>query len=535
MDPDSDEFDEEGNYDPDPSWNEPVQTEDYDQAWIPTNSPRTTTPASPLLPLPDIRTTTTESGWRKTSTDPVPPVRSTQYGPVRSHSDETARRGTSTRPPEVTESTKTKGDADFSGNAPVYATTTAKDAFISTSSTPVYSSAKTGGAPRGVTPKDSYEKGSFGTTTPSFTSTKTKSAISSVSSTTTSLRSRTSDVSSTTSSSFIQAEVDRGLGRPLKEDTTTADGGASAGQEIQPSTTQPSSSSEAVKPRRPASPSMPHFSSTTPSVRLSGVLLQTTQPLSNATASAVTDLWFSASDEISTLQSSALPPSPTASPFTPTPEGNVLDASSSASGSALFPDSQEGVDQEWDRVQTSASGESASPYSTTNPPSATSESGQSPDDLDERSSAFYFESESGSAMASEVGGASTPIIPAVTSATPWSLGGEEESGSGQGESLYDNETSSDFSLSERTERESEEEEPVAGKNAVRLGEKTASHLRSGRVLDIRKMTNPPSVNKSAFHLFSFFSVKAIKFMHAKLSATKQDPKTPMNHHFLHRH
>lgn len=195
----------------------------------------------------------------------------------------------------------------------------------------------------------------------------------------------------------------------------------------------------------------------------------------SATTSVVRDPWFSASDANSALQTSALPYSPSASPFTPTPEGQALDTSSSASGSALFPDSQEGVDQEWDRVQTSASGEIAFPYSTkvtnTVPPSTTSESGLNPDDLDERSSAFYFESESGSAITSEVGDTVMPTIPAVTSATPWSLGGEEESGSGQGESLYDNETSSDFSISERTERESEEEEPVAGKRAVHVGEK----------------------------------------------------------------
>lgn len=87
--------------------------------------------------------------------------------------------------------------------------------------------------------------------------------------------------------------------------------------------------------------------------------------------------------------------------------------------------------------------------------------------MDEHSSAFYFESESGSAVTSEVGDTATPTFPAVTSASPLSLGGEEESGSGQGEGLYDNETSSDFSIPERTERESEEEEPVAGKKAVR--------------------------------------------------------------------
>uniref|UniRef100_A0A673APN4 protein-tyrosine-phosphatase n=1 Tax=Sphaeramia orbicularis TaxID=375764 RepID=A0A673APN4_9TELE len=189
-------------------------------------------------------------------------------------------------------------------------------------------------------------------------------------------------------------------------------------------------------------------------------------PISVAdTESGITDSWFSASDG-----TSAYPSSPTASPFTPTPEVQVLDTSS-ASGSALFPDSQEGVDQEWDRVQTSASGDSVLPYSTkvtnTVPPSTSSESGQTPDDLDDRSSAFYFESESGSAITSDVGGTSTPTILAVTSASPWALGGEEESGSGQGDSLYDNETSSDFSIADRTERESEEEEPVAGKNSGR--------------------------------------------------------------------
>ena len=144
-----------------------------------------------------------------------------------------------------------------------------------------------------------------------------------------------------------------------------------------------------------------------------------------------------------------------------------------ASGSALFPDSPESVDQEWDRVQTSASGENVFPYSTklanTRPPSTTPESGLNPDDLDEPPSAFYFESESGSAAASEVGEAATPTIGALSPASPWSLGAEEESGSGQGDGLYDNETSSDFSISERTERESEEEEPVAGKRAAGVG------------------------------------------------------------------
>lgn len=213
-------------------------------------------------------------------------------------------------------------------------------------------------------------------------------------------------------------------------------------------------------------------------------LLQATHsdlPVSVAAAASVRDPWFSASDADSTLPTSTLPSSPTTTAFTPTPEEQVLDTISGASGSVLFPDSQEGVDQEWDRAQTSASGESVLPYSTkvtnTVPPSTISESGQTPDDLEEHSSAFYFENESGSAITSEVGGSAAPTTPAVASASPWSLGGEEESGSGQGEGLYDNETSSDFSISERTERESEEEEPVAGKKNVRVLKKSALHKR----------------------------------------------------------
>lgn len=188
-----------------------------------------------------------------------------------------------------------------------------------------------------------------------------------------------------------------------------------------------------------------------------------------ATASTSTmDSWLSA-ERNTVVQASSLPPSPTASPLAPASEGQVIDSSSSASGSALFPDSQEGLDQDWDRVQTSASGESVLSLSTTvsstAPPFTTSDPGQSQDDLDDRSSAFYFESGSGSGsvITPEVGGSAAPDVSEVTSASAWSLGGAEESGSGQGESLYDNETSSDFSISERTERGSEEEEAVAGK------------------------------------------------------------------------
>ncbi|XP_022066881.2 receptor-type tyrosine-protein phosphatase zeta isoform X1 [Acanthochromis polyacanthus] len=795
LDPDSDEFDDEGNYEPDLSWNEPDKIQDNDVDWSSTNSQRITTSESPFLPLPGMRTTTAQFDQRRTTTDPVPPLRSTQSGQELTRSKEPTHHRTSSLPPEVILSKESTASADFSGadNAPVYSTTTTNKPLIATSTTPLYPITKTEGAHRSIDSKDSEKaKGGVSTTTPAFIGAKAKGdkSISPYSTTTTIMASHTSDTSSTTlsSSSFIQVEADPGLAIPINEDTTTHGSVSTEARGLLPETRtetsfgQTFSSSEAVL-RRHTSPSMPHFSTTTTSVGLSAVLLQTTQPVSNgespavfpyssssssfassplcdtadpsavsstclhdpssswpvlsasaldsqhvattplsskgtaspaistlsastlphlphssqslsgwetdpvfpgvgfddsdstgdllsgssgdpsvfsdtpplqrvpdtsdnvvaaeisesawdpslstvslpvsptlepsvilspdssatpglsrpfsvgyedsryakgstiesflpevsgdgfplasdvdamcgcslepsassswlhatphvplpssvwdstslelyssvgflstsgvavnnrlrslsvvgsdglssdqpllshssispsltsplsqflqvthsdlpisvaATASAVTDSWFLASDSKTAFQTSVLPLSPTASPFSPTPEGPVLDSSSSASGSALFPDSQEGIDQEWDRVPTSASGESVLPYSTkvssTVPPSVTSESGQTPDDLEDHSSAFYFESGSGSAITSEVGGTATPTISPVTSASPWSLGGEEESGSGHGESLFDNETSSDFSISERTERESEEEEAVA--------------------------------------------------------------------------
>ncbi|XP_069018222.1 receptor-type tyrosine-protein phosphatase zeta isoform X1 [Embiotoca jacksoni] len=776
--PDSDEFDDEGNYEPDLPWNEPDQTEDYDLDWSATNSPRTMTSESPFLPLPDIRTTTVGSGQKITTTQML------------SNSEETAHFSTSTQPQEVALPPETRGDVDLLGSAPFYSTTTTRESFISSIS-PSLSHAKTDGARGGIRSKDS--NGGLSTTTTRVTSAKIQDgkSISSYSPTPSTVVPHSNNVTGTksSSSSFIQAETDQSLVQLMNENATTnrtVSTGPRGLPEIQTETspTQPSSSSEAAL-HKPTNPSMPHFLSTTTSVQLKGVLLQTTQPLSNgerpsvfpsfsssafassllcdaldpsaapstclpeppsswpvlsasvsdsqhaataplssndlaspsistfsastlshlphalhslsgwetdfvfsgvgfddsdsnsallsgsssdpsvisdtpplqtvldmsgptvttdltetpwdlslstaslslsptlqpsvflssdftlsgatpslsrsfsagfensryatgstiesfvpevggygfpaasdvdtmcgcslvpsassswlhatphvslsssawdsislqlyphvsflsasgvgvddtlrslsvvgpdglsldqpllshsaispslsspqfnllqsthtdlpvsvaATVSTVLDSWFSASDGNTTFQTSALPTSPTASPFAPTPERHMLDSSNSASGSALFPDSRERIDEEWDRVQTSASEESVLHGSTkvisTASPSTTLEAGQIPDDLDEHSSAFYFESGSGSASTSEVGGTTTPTISVVTSASPWSLGGEEESGSGQGEGLYDNETSSDFSISERTERESEEEEPVA--------------------------------------------------------------------------
>uniref|UniRef100_A0A8C7IDR4 protein-tyrosine-phosphatase n=1 Tax=Oncorhynchus kisutch TaxID=8019 RepID=A0A8C7IDR4_ONCKI len=189
------------------------------------------------------------------------------------------------------------------------------------------------------------------------------------------------------------------------------------------------------------------------------------------------DRWVSALRTSAPSSSS----SRTASPVTPTLTPDLQTVDSNASGSTLSGEAQEELDEEWDRIQSSASasasGEGMLPYIPTAPPSFTSEVAASPDsDNDERSSAFYFESESGSAVATETAG-STATVSAITAAVPWPLGGEEQSGSGQGESPYDNEMSSDFSIPERTERDSEEEEPIAGKTNIHKGS-TLAHSSS---------------------------------------------------------
>uniref|UniRef100_A0A8C7ISV6 protein-tyrosine-phosphatase n=1 Tax=Oncorhynchus kisutch TaxID=8019 RepID=A0A8C7ISV6_ONCKI len=178
---------------------------------------------------------------------------------------------------------------------------------------------------------------------------------------------------------------------------------------------------------------------------------------------------------VSALRTSAPSSSYSASPLTPTLPPELQTVDSSASGSTLFGEAQKELDEEWDRVQSSASGEGALPYIPTFTPSLTSEATATPNiDTEELSSSFYFESENGSAVTNDTAG-STATVSGVTAAAPWSLGGEVESGSGQGESLYDNETSSDFTITERTERDSEEEEPVAGKEPSTRGQHLPVH------------------------------------------------------------
>ncbi|XP_049578289.1 receptor-type tyrosine-protein phosphatase zeta isoform X9 [Syngnathus scovelli] len=179
----------------------------------------------------------------------------------------------------------------------------------------------------------------------------------------------------------------------------------------------------ASHPRGSTTPSMPPFSSTK-SWR-SDVLLPTMPPLSKALTTEPA--------------SSARPPS------VPTPPASA--------GPGV---SESDVDQERDGIPPSASGESALPRST-DPPSATLGSGQTHGDLDDVSSAFFFDGESGSAAGSGRASAASPSVIAVPAPIF-----PEDSGSGQAENPLDGDGSSDFSIPERTQSESEkEEEPVA--------------------------------------------------------------------------
>ncbi len=118
----------------------------------------------------------------------------------------------------------------------------------------------------------------------------------------------------------------------------------------------------------------------------------------------------------------------------------------SASGWAL--------DLDWG--QSSASGdESIVPHITTATPTEVPPD-ETDDGNEEHSSSFYFEGENGTDIES------TKFRVTLRPSPSWTLRGSGEEESGSGENLTDNETSSDFSIPERTERDSEEE-PVEGK------------------------------------------------------------------------
>uniref|UniRef100_A0A671QBM4 protein-tyrosine-phosphatase n=1 Tax=Sinocyclocheilus anshuiensis TaxID=1608454 RepID=A0A671QBM4_9TELE len=104
----------------------------------------------------------------------------------------------------------------------------------------------------------------------------------------------------------------------------------------------------------------------------------------------------------------------------------------------------------------SASGdESIVPYITTATPTEVPPD-ETDDGNEEHSSSFYFEGENGTDSES------TEFRVTLRPSPSWTLRGSGEEESGSGENLTDNETSSDFTIPERTERDSEEE-PVEGK------------------------------------------------------------------------
>ncbi|XP_062404323.1 receptor-type tyrosine-protein phosphatase zeta [Sardina pilchardus] len=204
-----------------------------------------------------------------------------------------------------------------------------------------------------------------------------------------------------------------------------------------PTTTTTSSSirtsSTAAFGRVPLRPTQPVFNATSP-------VYSQTLPPPGATSTPPTPSTTSTTS--TTTPPSPAPPSQASSVAPLVAEGSL---ESSASGWAP-------VDQEWERGQASASAsgeESTPPYTSSSAPPSPASAPEEPDDGDDgRSSSFYFESESVSESA----------ITTVMSGEAWAAGvGDEESGSGQ-ESLTDSETSSDFSIPERTERDSEEEE-----------------------------------------------------------------------------
>lgn len=113
------------------------------------------------------------------------------------------------------------------------------------------------------------------------------------------------------------------------------------------------------------------------------------------------------------------------------------------------------VDQDW--AQGSASGDGSPAPSS---PSVFSTVVLAEElELEGHSSSFYFENENVTESEATVFGVSLHPSP------PLALGGVEEENSGSGESITDNETSSDFSIPERADRDSKKE-PVEGKNTT---------------------------------------------------------------------
>ncbi|XP_066580127.1 receptor-type tyrosine-protein phosphatase zeta isoform X2 [Amia ocellicauda] len=206
-----------------------------------------------------------------------------------------------------------------------------------------------------------------------------------------------------------------------------------------------------------------------PSASASGdVLSQTTQPVFNATRAS--------SQSPVTLINLAPPPDTPALSSAPPPDADSTpplsgddQLESSTAGRVLYIESQEDLEQDWDRNQSVTPEKPSPPHAKTaaakalDAPAVT----PTPDTPPRRGSqAFAAPSESGNGtdgFSQENGDEANG-----TSSRAWPLGNaDEESGSGQGTSgsFNDNETSSDFSIPDYSDRESDDASEAEASNS----------------------------------------------------------------------
>ncbi|XP_014869539.1 PREDICTED: receptor-type tyrosine-protein phosphatase zeta-like isoform X4 [Poecilia mexicana] len=187
------------------------------------------------------------------------------------------------QPPEDTKLPESRGSAGTGSNTLFYFTT--EEAPISTSPSPLLTHIKTDGVNVQEHHEDLSKNGKVGPSTvnPITPDTKTDSSKVIFQYPPTIESSLTTDMSSNSSPSFKQAETDQGLAQAISEDSTTDEHVSTHTRgfpevQISPSTSKTFSSTEAEH-HSATSSTMPHFSS--PSVVLSGIVVQSTQPLSN--------------------------------------------------------------------------------------------------------------------------------------------------------------------------------------------------------------------------------------------------------------
>ncbi|MEQ2244103.1 hypothetical protein ILYODFUR_013697, partial [Ilyodon furcidens] len=284
LDLDSDEIEFESNYVPDLSRNEVDQIDNNNLDWVAANSPRTTTSASPLFPLPGIKTPTEKFSERRTTTEPAPALVSRESGYISRHSEEIEHNSTYLQPPEDTKLPESRGRVGIENNTIFYSKT--EEPLNLSSTSPFLRNTKTDSLNKDIHHEGSHEEGK-GDSSPLASDTKTEGSkvIFQYPTIMTTVSSPTTDMSSTSSLSSIQAEADQGSAQTINEGSTTRENVSTYPKDfpevhMSASTAQTLSSTEAVQ-HSDRSSSMPHFSSTASSVMLIGNVVQTIQSLSN--------------------------------------------------------------------------------------------------------------------------------------------------------------------------------------------------------------------------------------------------------------